>query len=302
MSLVLKKSFDILKKNSAITMILFIGFFVMLFFMFFVTTRILVNGIASLVFVISVLGLTVAFYAGWFNAIKFAADNMPITDKSDDKYLLKMSKYNSDTVRAFFSGVSEYFVSIFIFSFLIFLIFWLILLLGQKILSAYTIDWVNFLNMLKTSDVDIIASQLSPQEMKSISVWNGYFNIATFILGYFILYWVPAIYYKAKNPIKALLYEGKYLLKNPLQSIGFYLYTLVCSFTTSLLVLIFQRVFLISLIFYVLLFYVTGYILLISFIAFKHAYLNEEVKKMNEKDVFIKSSDMENTSDDNSKQ
>ncbi|MBQ7450923.1 hypothetical protein IJS77_05840, partial [bacterium] len=89
----IKKSFQIIIKNSALIQPLIMFILFLLVFNAFMGMNVHANPAMSFVFLILTVLLLSAFLSGWLYMIKFAIDNYKGFDKNDPEYALKIGTY-----------------------------------------------------------------------------------------------------------------------------------------------------------------------------------------------------------------
>ena len=284
MKKVIKKSFDILIKNSAMMQPLIFYILIMLFFTMYMASRAFSSVQISLAFGILMLLLFTAFLAGWFNTIKYAIDNYKEFNKNDEDYAMQVARYNLDTGKNFFNGVGEYFAPVLVVVLVYFVVSFLIFIFGFYIfkIDNLTID------ILKNSSAMVDYAQKNPKFIYYLTFVIG----AVQFLQFLIMFWLPKIYYETQNPFKAFFSSISFEFKNFWYSIGLYLFIVLTSIIFNILGTLFNQFYILSLIFMIISLYYVNYIFVLIFNGYKSKFLQIEVEKMNSKDVFIKSSEV----------
>ena len=284
MNKVIKKSFGILVKNSAMMQPLIFYSLIMLFFPMCMGTRVFSSIQISFAFGILMLLLFTAFLSGWFNTIKFAIDNYKEFNKNDEDYAMQVARYNLDTGKNFFSGVGEYFAPVLVVVLVYFVISFVIFILGFYI---YKIDNLT-VDILK--DVNLMSAyiQNNPKFIYFITFVTGAIQFLQFL----IMFWLPKIFYETKNPLKALFSSIGFEFKHFWYSIGLYLFIVFTSIFFNILGALFNQFYILSLIFMIISLYYINYVFVLIFNGYKSKVLQIEVQKMNNMDVFIKSSEV----------
>ena len=291
MKKVIKKSFGIIIKNSAIMQPLIIYILLMLFFSSIMGSRAFSNPIIGIIFSALMFLLLTAFLSGWFSTIKYAVDNYINFDKQKKDYPMKIAVYNFDTGKNFFSGVSEYFGSILTVVLVYSLFCGLIFTLGMKFFHITNSDIYALLS--SSDDLSNYINNNSLTFGVSILIISSIIQIFQFI----IIFWTPAILYTTNNPIKSFGIALKFLFKNFFYSIGLYFFILISLLLVNLLSIICAKVYLLSLLFLIFELYFATYVLVLIFTAYKEKIMQSEIEKINSQDVFIKSSELKERKD-----
>ena len=286
MNKVIKKSFDILIKNSAVMQPLILFLLLLLLFTIFLGIRMFFNPF----FLLSVLMFS-AFLSGWMNVIKYAVDNYKPVNKDDPAYPMEIASYNIETMKRFFPGVGEYFIPIlccvaiciFIFCGIGFSAQYFFPVNQQGLLDALN-DNAAFLSFMQT-------------DFKTICLNLLYFFLILLILRFLLMFWLPSMYYKVKNPFIAIFSSIGFLFKNFIYSAGVFILIFIFSLILSVISLILAPFRILSLLFFILQIYFIVFVWIFIFCAYKEKLIQEEIKKINSQDVFIKSSEMKENTD-----
>ena len=139
--------------------------------------------------------MTSAFIAGWFNMIKSAVEEQ----KQEDANLL---------IKKFLPGVGEYFLSS-TGAFLISILMISLFLLGGYYIGMHTIGDIgisteSFTKAFQTTEsIRAFVSSLSVEQLIKINMWNliiiSFFGLSQLL----IFLYLPALFYKNKNPFIA---------------------------------------------------------------------------------------------------
>ncbi len=287
MNKIIKNSFLILFRNSAIIQPIILFTLILIIFPAIALTKLIAH--PNLVLVYFGVGLLVfsAFLSGWAYMIKYAVENYLEIPSSDKAYPLLMANYNIETLKKFFTGVGEYFLPV----------------LGTIILNI-----IGYIGLIKLGEILFSVKYLSIVEgyakysatnvMPEFSAVQFLFllflNGMLFVLMFLTLFWLPSLFNKTKNPVWAFFVSLKYLFTNFLISIGTYLilfglfiFINILSFL-SLLSPVFSLILMIIVIYYITFYYV------LSFSIFRYFMTKEIVNEINKKDVFIKSNGADN--------
>lgn len=283
----IKKSFDILFKNSAVMQPLILFILFLLIFNMFMGRNVLINPSLGIIFVILSVLLFSAFLSGWLYMIKYAVDNYKGFDKNDPKYIEKIGNYNIETCKKFFIGVGEYFIPVIITVILSMVISKLLLYGGQKLLNINDLNFI--INGLSAQSIQELP-QINLRQMAFLL----YIDLVTFMFHFFTLFWMPEIFYKTKNTIFAFFKSIVFLFKNFLTSIGLFFFLFFCFFVFMIISFITSIIPFLPLIMFLIFLYLVSYSTILIFMTYKTINIKREIEEINSKDVFIKSQKEDN--------
>lgn len=260
----IKNSFEIVWKNLILTQppILFLLVMSLLMGGF---NRLGANSTVFLIFGASLIFLSIAFLAGWFNmAKKTIAFQLDETIANEEKVVQSYG-----LVKHFFPGVGEYFLSVLGCSIIFIILSFVATYFAFKIGSFYfgTLD-IEFLKksleISTATEMQLYLNSLSEEKLLPILTWFSYLFLLQTIVQLIIMWWAPALYYKTKNPIIALWLNLKFLFKHFFASIGLLLFLVIVNIFISLVTSILGNSVVLSLISFLLFFfYVTYYVVVI---------------------------------------
>lgn len=278
----IKKSFDILIKNSAVMQPLVLFILFILIFNMFMGISVLVNPTMRIIFIVLSLLLFSAFLSGWLYMIKYAINNYKEFDKNDPDYPIKLGEYNINTYKKFFTGVGEYFLPIILVVVLSIIISNLLIYGGQKLLAVNNLDFL-------TKGLAVQSIQDFPQINLRQLAFLLYIDIITLVFHFITLFWMPIIFYKTKNSIFAFFKSIVFLFKNFLASVGLFLFLVFCFFAFMIIAFITSFVPLLPLIMFLIFLYLISYSMILIFMTYKTINDKKEIEEINSKDIFIKS-------------
>lgn len=221
--------------------------------------------VAGIIFFISFILLVAAFFAGWFfmakKTIVFAMDDsMPEEEKAIKSFGL---------VKHFFPGVGEYFLPQVVLGILYvlfsFVVTYIAFQVGEKFLGAPNIDFAK-LNEYSTSVTEFQSyiNSLGTEQAYSLLSWLSYLFFVALCGQFVTIWWVPALFYKTKNPFMAIVEGTKFLFRKFGASVGIFLFLMIFHFVVSFVNSLTSQNIIIALIGFVLFFYfVTYYVVLI---------------------------------------
>ncbi len=265
-STAIKSTFSIVWKNLILTQppILFLLVMSLLIGGF---NRVAANNSVFIIFVASLAFLSIAFLAGWFNMVKKTiAFELDESVSSEDKAVKSFG-----LVKYFFPGVGEYFLPI-LGLILIFIIFSLVgsffvLKLGVILFGAPDIEFIKkSLEITTAPEMQLYLNSLSEEKLLPILNWFMYiFAVQTFAQ-FVLMWWVPAMYYKTKNPFISLWVNFKFLCKNLLPTICILMFLVVLNIMISLISSVFNTNAFLSLISFLLFFFYVAYYVVLIFL------------------------------------
>jgi magnesium-transporting ATPase (P-type) len=204
-----------------------------LFSSIYMTVSVISGKLPNILFALVVLLLmSGAFISGWLYMIKFALQN-------------SYSEDINSLIKEFPIGVSEYFISslgaiinTIIFSMVTFFITYK---LGMHFIGDTGINLEAFANAMEsTTTLKAFLASLSAEQLLKMGNWNILILSAITVACFLFILYFPAIFYKEKNPYKAILVFIKDLFsKKFFKTLGVYLLICVANFIISILSTIF---------------------------------------------------------------
>ena len=190
------------------------------------------NLINTLIAVFILMLITSAFIAGWFNMVKLASTDAEPNDPNS-------------IIKNFIPGVGEYFLTTIGSIFVIFILNVITLAvsvaigmhtIGDPGISADSLSKA----LSNTEALKAFLTGLTSTQLLKLNLWNmlllGMMTLTYFLL---ILY-IPAIFFKSKNPFKAFFISLKDLFsRHFIKTTGIYLLIFVINFFISILSAIF---------------------------------------------------------------
>ena len=292
MNKVIKKSFGILIKSSAIMQPFILYLLLVLIFSGFMGAKISINPVAGIAFIVLMFFLLAAFLSGWFNTIKHAVDNYRNFDKNEKDYPIKLATYNIASVKKFFPGVGDYFLSLAV-PVIIYTVFYgCVFILGMKLFHISDSDMY-----LLLTNTGAIQGKLSSQMLLSLGSALLFISGIVQIFQFLIIFWIPALYYETSDPLKSFFIAIKFLFKNFFYSVGLYFFIIVSMLIMNIIHIILSFNYILSLVRLIIELYYVTYLFVLIFTAYKEKKLQAEIEKINAQDVFIKSCDTEENND-----
>ena len=167
-----------------------------------------------------------AFVSGWGNMIKFAV----LEKNNEEPYLI---------IKDFIPGVGEYFLPAAAILFLAFL-FNLVLLIfvfyvGLNLIGDIGISSSDLSGALINNEaLKAFLTSLSVEQLVKLNLWNLLILGAMTIFYFLTMFFIPALFFESKNPLKAILNSFKHLFsKRILLNIGIYFLIVVLNFVIS---------------------------------------------------------------------
>ena len=263
MGKLIKSSFQILVKNSAIMQpIIFFTLFILIFNIF-IGPKILGNPIIAQTFSILAMLLLTAFLSGWFYTIKYAVDNYKDFDKNNEDYKMQVATYNVETIKTFFTGVGEYFLPV------LCLVIFNIIFTGFTIFVGQMIFGVSYFDIFTIQN----AAELNP----NLVFFILYLDLVAIVFHFLAMFWIPALYYKTKNPITSLFHGIVFLFRKFFLSLGIYIFIMACFFTINVFTYLSGTLPILSLIVFIILLYFVTYVFVLVFKIYSENCLTQEI-------------------------
>lgn len=171
--------------------------------------------------------MTSAFSAGWFYMVKLA-----VFDQDRDPNAI---------IKEFFTGVGEYILPscgllaiVIIFSLIMLIIACKIglVLIGDVGVSLEAL--ARF--MESTEAIKAFVATLSVEDLAKITQWNVLLLVTTALTYFLLIFYLPALFFESKNPLKAFGLSLKRLFSNKfIKIVGFYILIFLINFMISFL-------------------------------------------------------------------
>ena len=233
------------------------------------------NKTAFVIFLISNFFLSTAFFAGWFKVVKKTVEVSRVNyEKEEDKNAASM-----DTIKEFFPGVSEYFISVSAAFIIYFAIGVFIVFLGYKLGTAYLPSPdLNFNKLMAVSaqspaEMQKFVMSLSMTQLKAINIWVMYIAGLSLLFNFITLFIFPALYNIEKKtfftPFIALWKNITFIFRNFFGAAA----VLICLACLNILVSMVNAVFSINIILtiiaYIIAFYYLTYCVVLVFLYYE---------------------------------
>ena len=225
------------------------------------------NQPAFIIFSITLLLLGCAFLAGWFYMSKKTISFELDTDLNDEEKAFQ----SFGLIKHFFPGVGEYFLPM-VGTLLFYLICSLIvatltLKFGLKHIGAIDVD-LEQLNKASATVQTMYAyfDSIPPENVVAIKRW--FLLIMTAVTGFqFVTIWLfPALFYKSKNPLIAILESIKFLFRKLGATIAIFIFLLIFNFFVSMINSLSAINVFFSLLGFIIFFYFTTYCIVLIFL------------------------------------
>lgn len=193
------------------------------------------NGIGLIFAVVLLALMTAAFIAGWFNMIKVSILQP------------NMEEPNS-LIKEFPAGVGEYFLSslgvllnIFIISIVIYSATYFI---GMNFIGDIGVSTENLSKAIASKEaLKAFMLGLSMEQLVKINLWNITILLATGLLYFLVILYLPALFFKSKNPFIALIKGFQDLFsKKFFNTLGIFVLIFMTNFIVSILSTIFGAI------------------------------------------------------------
>lgn len=268
---ILKKSFDILRKNLIIVQPFI--FFLLLISVLTGSIQNISRGFSPLLitFLVSTFALVCAFLAGWFQLFSASIRNSYKEVTSP----VEQAEMSFGILREFLPAVGRFFVPITIAVILYIAMFFgvikLIIFLGIKYIGfSENISPEKFVALFndKTQIYNFVAS-LTEADRQKLMRWDLLTLFLTGFFSYITMFWFPAIMLNGENAFKAFFLGIKAVISRPFVTLGiFALYwvtNLISSFITSLA----PNFFLLQLVNLMLVIFIMVYFIMVNFVYFE---------------------------------
>ena len=167
-----------------------------------------------------------AFVSGWGNMIKSAV----LEKEYDEPYLI---------IKNFVPGVGEYFFSVagilliaFLFNITLLILTYYI---GMNFIGDIGVSSSALSGALASNEaLRSFLTSLSAEQLLKLNMWNMLILSVMSIFYFLTMFFMPALFFESKNPLKAIFYSIKHLLgRKILLNIGIYLLIFVVNFIIS---------------------------------------------------------------------
>lgn len=238
------------------------------------------NHIAYFIFLVSNILLTTAFFSGWFNMIKAAAENTKKTFENEQK----KAEASMSLLGQFFPGVGEYFLPVSLTIVVFFAIYALLIFVsfdvGTKFLPNPNLDFQKIiaLNTAGPMEIQKYVYSLGFEQIKAINYWMLYFFTIASVFSFLTMFWFPAIFDKNKegkkdfvlySPFFAFNRNICFLFKNFFPSLGLLIFLFFMNFILSLLGIFFNLNVVLSIVGMILSFYFMTYAVVLIFLYYE---------------------------------
>lgn len=213
---IFKQSASLLKKNLMIIQPLLLC--VMIIMLMFIP--LLSKAVIDISFILTVIlaGLcTTAFLSGWLNSVVY------IVSLKNKKFSTLEEQKNSqiEILKKFFPGVADYIIPVSIVSIIYFGIgigmieIYRIIVKKLMLLNKFPVEFLNIINSGQQNEINnYIQNSLNNSQIATLLYIIAGSFIAYLIFHFFVLWFMPAIFYSSKNPFIALFKATAFLFKN----------------------------------------------------------------------------------------
>ena len=289
MEKVIKKSFRILFENSALMQPVILFTLFVFIFLSFAGFKISANSLYAIISMGMLLFAFTAFLSGWLYMITFGIEKYIEFDKNETNYPQYIANYNIETVKKFFTGVGEYFLPVLGVILINIILFAAMIYIGQIIFNT------GYITLLHTKIT--IGTELPKISLNQLMLLL-YIDLVSILLHFIMLFWLPTLFYKTKNPIISFFISIKYVFNNFLISLGVYFILFSGLILFNILFFISSALSLLPLIVLIIFLYYITFASILIFSTFEYIVTKEKIKEINSKDVFIKSSEVQKDADE----
>ena len=217
-----KKAFQITNENLVLTVPFILFLLTILIYVGLAHT--LIRSFATLlIYLVTIFAMIVAFLAGWLYMVQQAIEldkiDIPIEDKS---------KASMDLLKVFPSGVGEYFLSfaggIIFYVFLALIITFVVYAAGVHFIGKMNFSLSDYSTALKnTQNMKVFLHSMSRADMIKLNCWHVLVFAASTVFSFLTTFWTCAVINKNKNSFYALWVSQKFIFKNFLNVVIFYI-------------------------------------------------------------------------------
>lgn len=266
-----KDAFKITNRNIILAIPLVI--FVQIFELYSLYSRQHVDSTAKLVLAsVTILFMFGVFCAGWFYMVKKAVE---LSKRTFEAGRLHVS---SELFKAIPDGIGKYFLSfagVYVLFFVMQIILTpLVFLLGVRLIGPMDEASLKSLHAVagNTAAVASFADSLTPEQIIFFGKWSLLFMLATTVIMYVLMLWIPEIIYKTPDAFTALGKSVVKVFKNFSQTAGIFILLWLTGF-----VLLFLNTFavgypLLYFLMAVVMFYFTVYLVVLIFLYYDKKY------------------------------
>ncbi len=187
-----------------------------------------------ILFFMTVLFMTCAFFSGWFYMVKEAvALSKQVFVLDEDK-----SKAVFNLLKIFPSGIGQYFLSflglIFISLVIISISGFVSYHLGMLLIGNLDLDVEQFRGILSsTVDMKVFLDSLTFEQLIKLNNWNLLILAITSLVSFLLMLWIPELIYKTKNPFVALFKSIAKIFRKPWKAVKLFIFMSLLNFVLS---------------------------------------------------------------------
>ena len=229
----LKKALKITNENFIIVLP-FVLFYILLNLYLGYTKYMLDTVLEALIAMLTITFMFAVFLAGWNYMVKKALELSQKVFVFDEEAV----KAHLGLIKTFPTGVGKYFLSfvgvVVIFVVLLILISQIIFYFGINFIGKvdFTLDQITALTSSTKGLLEFVEN-LPPEQYVILAKWNLLLMTASFVFSYLLMFWMPEIVYRTKNPLMALFKGIAKLFRKPLKSLGLFLIITLINFVLS---------------------------------------------------------------------
>ena len=229
----LKKALKITNENFIIVLP-FVLFYILLNLYLGYTKYMLDTVLEALIAMLTITFMFAVFLAGWNYMVKKALELSQKVFVFDEEAV----KAHLGLIKTFPTGVGKYFLSfvgvVVIFVVLLILISQIIFYFGINFIGKvdFTLDQITALTSSTKGLLEFVEN-LPPEQYVILAKWNLLLMTASFVFSYLLMFWMPEIVYRTKNPLMALFKGIAKLFRKPLKSLGLFLLITFINFVLS---------------------------------------------------------------------
>ncbi len=271
----LKSALKITNENFIIVLP-FVIFYILLNLYLGYTKYMLDTLLEAFIAILTITFMFAVFLAGWNYMVKKSVELSKKVFVFDEEAV----KAHLGLIKTFPTGVGKYFLSyvgvIFIFVLLLILISKVIFYFGINFIGKvdFSAEQITALTSSTKGLLDFVEN-LPPEQYIILAKWNMLLMAASFVFSYLLMFWMPEIVYKTKNPLIALFKGIVKLFKKPLKSLGLFLLITLINFVLSF-VMTFTLLFpLLYFLFAAIYLYYIVYVIVLIFSYYENEFVND---------------------------
>lgn len=273
-----KKALKITNESFVVVLPLVVFYFVLNLYLGY-TKYMADTAIEYLIAIMTIVFMFAVFFAGWFYMIKKAVDLSKRVFVMDEEAL----KTHFNLIKEFPAGVGKYFLSFIG----VIILFFILMIVISSFIFKFGISFIGRIDFSPEQIASLTSSTqgllnfvetLPVEQYILLAKWNLLLMCSSFFFSYLLLFWIPEIIYRTRNPLYSLFTGIFKLFKKPLKSLYLFVLITLINFVLSFVMtftLMFPILYFIFAIFY-LYYIVYVFVLIFSYYDGEFTTENEE--------------------------